>query len=57
MPKVLKTFKCLQEGKKYFPGDNYSGKRLKEFQESGLVGKSAAKKTKTKNGKPKTEDK
>jgi len=58
MRKVVKTFKCLQEGRKYYPGDVYEGKRkdLEDFLEK-KKSKDGSPKTKNKNGKPKTKNK
>jgi hypothetical protein len=46
--KVLRIFKCIKENKKYYPGDDYKGDRLKEFQDLGLVAKPAKKPAKKK---------
>lgn len=40
MAKVLNPFLDRQDGKKYFPGDEYTGPRLAEHQKAGLVEKS-----------------
>lgn len=61
MSKVIKKFKCLQEGRKYYPGEVYEGKRkdLEAFLEKKAAAKSkdGSPKTKNKNGKPKTSNK
>jgi hypothetical protein len=50
MAKVIKTFFCIQEKKKYFPGDEYTGNRkdLSHVLEVEMEDKALQPKTRTK---------